>query len=223
MAAKQQTGNEHMASAKATSLSFSTKHSVEIARSLRYKNTSTAKKFLEEVIAKKKAVPFRRFNRDVGHKAGMSAGRYPQKAAHGFLKLINAVEANAQNKGLNTTNLKICKLIANKASIPTTGGRLRTGTKRTHIEIQVKERVVKKEVKKKGEVKKEEKPEVEEKKTPEVKEEKKVEVQEEIKKEKVDQLLIGIKEDNLSDTHIEESDISPDIKLVAIHKIISGT
>jgi large subunit ribosomal protein L22 len=138
------TGNEHMAKAKSTNLSISTKHSIEISRELRYKNTSVAKKILENVVSMKRAMPMRRFNQDVGHKKGMAAGRYPVKAATEFLKIVKSVEANAQNKGLNTTNLKITKIISNKASIPFTGGRQRTGTKRTNVEIEVEEVATKK-------------------------------------------------------------------------------
>jgi large subunit ribosomal protein L22 len=134
-----ETAKEHLARASAQNLSVSTKHCVEICRYLRYKSTSQAKKILEEVIKLKKAIPFKRYNRDVGHKPGMAAGRFPRKAAAEVLKLIKSVEANAQFKGLNTSSLKITKILANKAAIPLTGGRQRTGTKRTHLEIEVKE------------------------------------------------------------------------------------
>ena len=141
MESKQKTMEQgHAASARALNLAISTKHSVEISRYLRYKNTSFAKTFLEDVIELNKAVPFKRFTKDMGHKAGMSAGRFPEKAAREFLQLIKSVEANAQNKGLDTANLKIVKLLANKASIPFTGGRLQHAKKRTHLEVMVKER-----------------------------------------------------------------------------------
>ena len=176
---------EHIASAKSLNLPISTKHSIEISHYLRYKTTSFAKQFLEDVIKLRAAVPFRRFRRDVGHKAGMAAGRYPVKAAKEFLKMINSVEANAQVKGLNTASLKIIALLANKASIPMTGGRHRRGTKRTHLEIEVKEKKdIKKEVKKKKKVEAEDKkveskekfPQAQEKESPIIKEEEKKEV-----------------------------------------------
>ncbi len=132
-------GTGHLAMAKAQNIPVSTKHSVEISRHLRYKKTAFAKSFLEGVIRLKKAVPYYRFDQDLGHKAGMSAGRFPQKAAKEFLRLIKSVEANAQSKGLNSSALKITKILANKASIPLTGGRHRRGTKRTHLEIEVRE------------------------------------------------------------------------------------
>jgi len=130
---------EHCASAKALNIPISTKFGVELSDNLRYKKTSFAKSFLEDVIALKRAVPFKKSVNDLGHKKGMAAGRFPQKAAKEFLKLVKSVEANAQVKGLNTSELKIIKIISNKASTPLTGGRLRRGTKRTHIEIVVRE------------------------------------------------------------------------------------
>jgi len=131
---------EHYATAKLLSAPISTKQCVEISYYLRYENVDFAKAFLQDVIAMKKAVPYRWATKDLGHKAGMAAGRFPQKAAGFFLQLLNSVEANAQFKGLNTSNLKITKLIANKASIPSSGGRSRHATKRTHLEIEVAER-----------------------------------------------------------------------------------
>ncbi|MEK6938887.1 MAG: 50S ribosomal protein L22 [Nanoarchaeota archaeon] len=130
---------EHLARASCQNIPISTKHSVEISRNLRYKTTVQAKQILEPVIALKKALPYYHFIHDIGHRAGMSTGRYPQKAAKEFLHLLKAVEANAQAKGLNTSNLKIIKIIANKASIPQTGNRWHRGTKRTHLEIEVRE------------------------------------------------------------------------------------
>lgn len=132
----------HLAIAKALNLPVSTKHCIEICDSLRYKDVSYAKKFLEEVVELKRAVPFRKYVMNTGHKKGMSTGKFPTKAASEVLKLLKSVEANAQFKGLNTGSLKITKLVANKASIPFTGARHRTATKRTHLEVEVKERGV---------------------------------------------------------------------------------
>ena len=140
--------DEHIAKASSLNLAISTKHSIEICNFLRYKPLSFAKAYLEDVAEMKKAIPFNRFNKDMGHKKGMSAGRYPVKAAKLFLVLLNSAEANAQFKGLNTSGLKITKILSNRASIPSTGGRSRTGTKRTSLEIEVKEVLTKKEDKK---------------------------------------------------------------------------
>jgi large subunit ribosomal protein L22 len=139
MKPKQILNPEHIAKASTRNVPVSTKHCVEISSHLRYKTTELAKSILEEVVELKRAIPFKKFNKDMGHKPGMAAGRYPKKAAQEVLNLIHSVEANAQFKGLNTSALKIIKILANKASIPATGGRKRTGTKRTHLEIEVKE------------------------------------------------------------------------------------
>lgn len=200
--------NEHSASAKSTNLPISTKHGIEIGHFLRFKTTAFAKNYLEDVIALKKAIPFRRHNRDVGHRKGpMAAGRYPQKAAKEFLKIVKAVEANANAKGLNTSVLKISKLIANKAASPMGGGRSRTSSKRTHLEIEVVEGKTKKKAakktEKKAEVKKEE-PKVEKKVEP-VKEAAKVEKKEAEVKEKPKVEEAPKKEEKVTEAKPEET------------------
>lgn len=165
-------GKEHLASATAKDLFISTKHCIELCRCLRYKTTTEAKKILEGVITIKKPIPFRRFRKDLGHKPGMAGGRFPEKAARQFLKLVNSVEANAQFKGLNTSNLKIIKILANRASLPFTGRRQRTSTKRSHLEIEVKETKGKKDKKAQASQKEEKSlnnPASEKKKTEEIK------------------------------------------------------
>jgi large subunit ribosomal protein L22 len=185
--------DEHIAKASAQNLAISTKHCVEISNFLRYRPLSFAKAYLEDVIEQKKAIPFKRFNRDVGHKAGMAAGRYPVKAAKQFLALLNSVEANAQFKGLNTSGLKIIKILANKASIPSTGGRSRTGTKRSSLEIEVKEVAAKKKEATKKAVKKE---------TP--KTEVKAEVKETVVETKAEEAKVETKEEPKIEVKAEE-------------------
>lgn len=141
--------NENQAKIVGKDLSISTKQSIEIANFIRGKNIQKAKNELQKVIEKKLAIPFTRFNRDMGHKKGnIAAGRYPQNAAKEFLNLLKGVEANAQNKGLSTSNLVIATIIPNKASRPWHyGRRRRIKMKRTHIEIIAEE--IKKEESKK--------------------------------------------------------------------------
>ena len=134
----------HTAIARALNLPVSTKQCVEICRSLRFKDISYAKKFVEEVSLLKRAVPYKRSVMNIAHKAGMSAGRYPQKAKKEILRLLKSVEANAQAKGLDVSNLKITKILANRASIPLTGERHGGATKRTHVEVEVREKFAKK-------------------------------------------------------------------------------
>ena len=148
---------EHMARAVGRALPISTKQSIEICKHINHLSTSKAKDILEKVAKKKQAIPFTRFNKDMGHKKEIGPGRYPLKAAQEILKLIQAVEANAQFKGLNTTNLVIEHMIANVASRPWHYGRQRRRkAKRTNIEIVIKETVpVQKKEKKMGKKKEE--------------------------------------------------------------------
>ena len=136
---------EHAAKAIGRSLPISTKQSVEICRFLRKKSLEKAKTILENVIVKKTAIPYKRYLHDVGHRPGkMAAGRYPIKSSREILALLNSIEANAQFKGLNTSNLIITHINAHKASTPPHYGRRRRQTKRTHVEIIVEEKVEKK-------------------------------------------------------------------------------
>ena len=105
------------------------------------KNIDKAKVMLQKVIEKKVAVPFNRYNRDLGHKKKIGPARYPEKASSEFIKLIESAEANAQFKGLSTSNLVIAHISANKSSKAWHYGRkLRRRIKRTNLEIVVEEK-----------------------------------------------------------------------------------
>lgn len=137
--------NENIAKAAGRDLSISTKCAIEISSFIRGKNLQRAKKMLEEVLKMKRAVPYTRFNKDRGHKAGkIAAGGYPINASKEILNLLKSVEANAQNKGLDTNSLFIKTIIANRASSPWHPGRhRRRKMKRTHVDIIVEEKVSK--------------------------------------------------------------------------------
>ena len=189
--AVQTENKEHSAKSKGNALSVSTKHCIEICSYIRKKNLQKAKELLQLTIEKKKPVPFKRFVGDVGHRKGkLAAGRYPVKACREILKILNSVEANAQFKGLNTSNLIISHICANRASIPWRYGRkIRRKSKRTNVEVVVEESVEKKKAaKKKIAVKKEEKP-AEIKKEPEAP--KKEPVKEQLKVEKTQETKVS--------------------------------
>lgn len=154
---------EHQARSVNLNASVSTKHCIEIATRIKGKSVDAAKRILNDAIELKVAIPFKRFNMNVGHRPGMGPGRFPEKACGEVLKALNSVEANAQNKGLNSSELKIVHICANRASTPWHYGRQRRRKmKRTHIEIVVEESApAKKDKKKPAESKK---PVVEEKK-----------------------------------------------------------
>lgn len=98
---------------------ISYKHAVMVARALKGKNLKDAYDYLDQVIMKKKFVPFVKFNTSRGHKArkdGMAGpGGYPIKACKEFLKLLKNAEKNAEkNINLDVKNLKIAHISALK-------------------------------------------------------------------------------------------------------------
>ena len=108
------------ARAMAYELNVSPKHCIEILKELRGKKVVTAKKFLENVMEKKESVPFKRFNRNVGHKrhqSGWDAGRYPVKACGEILKIIQSAESNAEYKGLDIENMRIIHAASKKGHV----------------------------------------------------------------------------------------------------------
>lgn len=132
----------HMARAIGAALPISFKQSVEISRFIKNRSVSDAKKLLQKVIEKKIAVPFKRYDWDLGHKKGIGPARYPEKASKEFIKLIENTEANAQFKGLNTSNLIIAHISSHKAGKAWHYGRkTRRKMKRTNVEIVVEEKI----------------------------------------------------------------------------------
>lgn len=135
---------ENTARAKANELPISPKHSIEIARFIKNMTTTEAKAYLADVVELKKAIPFKRFNRNVAHKRGLSkwpAGRYPVKAATAYIRLIESVEKNAEYIGLDTENLRIDHVSANRgrghqAFFPRAMGRA-TPKRRETVNIEI--------------------------------------------------------------------------------------
>ncbi|MCI5866637.1 MAG: 50S ribosomal protein L22 [Methanosphaera sp.] len=136
--------DEKIAKASGHNLKISPKHSVEICRSIRNMYLEDAKAFLEDVIAKKAVVPFKRHNKKVGHRSdlkGWPSGRYPVKAAAAILKVLENAEANAENMELDVENLKLVHASANRGVIirgwtPRAFGRASpSNTPTTHIQI----------------------------------------------------------------------------------------
>jgi large subunit ribosomal protein L22 len=145
----QKVRGDNMARAKANELSMSPKHSIEIAGFIRHQRVNDALAYLNDVVSLKKAIPFRRFNRNVAHKRGLpgnwDAGRYPVKASKAYIRLLESVKKNAEYIGLDTENLEIIHASANrgraqKAYFPRAMGRASPKLHETvNIEIIVRE------------------------------------------------------------------------------------
>lgn len=90
---------------------ISRKHSREVALAIKGLSIEKAREYLENVIAKKLAVPYRRYNNEVAHRSnirdGFYAGRFPQKTAKEFLRLLDNLESNAEYKGMDLDRLRI--------------------------------------------------------------------------------------------------------------------
>ncbi|MCJ7614394.1 50S ribosomal protein L22 [Candidatus Bathyarchaeota archaeon] len=102
--------HEKTAKSSGRELRVSHKHAREVCKTIKGMKLDQAKNYLKQVILKKKAVPFRRYNKKVGHRHGLEktcAGRYPVKAATEILNVIEGAEANAEYKGLDMERLRI--------------------------------------------------------------------------------------------------------------------
>lgn len=126
---------DNVAKAYGKGFPISRKHSYEIARYIRGKEVKKVKFFLEQVMKLKMAVPYARHNRDLSHRPGMSAGRYPVKAAYHFLKLIQSAEANAKSLGMDLDKLHIVHVSVHKGERALRNGRKNRSAKRANIQI----------------------------------------------------------------------------------------
>ena len=133
---------ENIAKALARGVEVSPKAAIEIASNIRGKELSKAKALMERVMEGKEPVRYTRFNRGVGHRKGsIGPGRFPLKASSAVLGLLEEVEANAEYKGLNTENLIISHIAANRGHVQQ--GRFKGrahNTPTTNLEVVVKEK-----------------------------------------------------------------------------------
>ena len=95
---------------------ISHKHAREVAVAIKGMSIEKARDYLQAVIRKDRAVAFRRFKNQVGHKSdpGMMSGRYPQKTAKEFIKVLDNLESNAEYKGMDLDRLKIINATVHK-------------------------------------------------------------------------------------------------------------
>ncbi|KAJ6849656.1 60S ribosomal protein L17 [Iris pallida] len=97
------------------------KNTRETAFAIRKLPLVKAKRYLEDVIAHKQAIPFRRFCRGVGRTAqaknrhSNGQGRWPAKSAKFVLDLLKNAESNADVKGLDVDALYVSHIQVNQA------------------------------------------------------------------------------------------------------------
>ena len=126
---------------------ISHKHAREAATAIKGLTIEKARDYMLSVIAKERAIPFRRFKNQVGHRSdpGMMSGRYPEKTAGEFIKLLDNLESNAEYKGMDMDRLKIInatthKGVVIKRFIPRAQGRATDKNDvLTHVELVAQE------------------------------------------------------------------------------------
>ena len=95
----------NLVTARAVNVDCHHKHCYHIAKAIRGMNATDAVEYLEDVVAKKRAIPYTRRSRRgrggntmAGHRKGkMGPGKYPNKASKIFIKLINSAMDNAED------------------------------------------------------------------------------------------------------------------------------
>ncbi len=140
---------EKIAKVYGKELRIKPKYAIELCREIKGMRLDKARKYIQEIIEFKRALPLRRFKKGVAHRSQISgwyAGRFPVKVCKAFLKLLDQVEANAEYKGLDTEKLYIKHACAYKGRtmvryLPRAFGRATRINKRTtNVEIIVEER-----------------------------------------------------------------------------------
>lgn len=112
--------NTKSARARGSYLRVSFKNTRETAQAINGLKVQRAVTYLENVIEHKEAIPMRRYAGSTGRTAqgkqfGVSKARWPVKSAEFLLGLLKNAEANADTKGLDTSNLVVKHIQVNQA------------------------------------------------------------------------------------------------------------
>jgi len=134
-----------VARARGVELPISPKKTYEILNAIRGLPVDRATTILEDAIALRRAIPFRRYNQETAHHTGTGPGRYAKKVAENVLKVLENAKENAEYDGLDADRLFI-KVAASsrgrirKASMPRAHGRATQWNEQTtHVEIVLAE------------------------------------------------------------------------------------
>ncbi len=135
-----------VARARGVELPISPKKAYEVLNAIRGLPVERARSVLEEAIAERRTIPFRRYNQETAHHTGTGPGRYATKVARNILKVLDNARENAEYDGLDTDRL-IVKVAASargqirRGSMPRAHGRATQWNEQTtNIEIVLAER-----------------------------------------------------------------------------------
>jgi len=104
-----------MVKASLREVDVSPKWSREVCKAIVGLTIPEAKQLLEEVVAMKRMIPYRRYKKKRAHHAQTRGpGGYPVKVAKHMLKLLDSLEANADFKGFDPDEVVIVHAAAHK-------------------------------------------------------------------------------------------------------------
>jgi ribosomal protein uL22 len=141
---------ERTARAYRSNAKISTKYSVEFSNYFKGMSLDKAIIIAGNIEQKTEYLPLKKYNLKVAHRKGENrrktpSGRWPIKASKLVKELLLEAKANAENKDLDTTKLRITHMFANKGVSRTNlqplgriGGKMRE-SKSTNIEVIVLE------------------------------------------------------------------------------------
>jgi len=136
----------NVARARGIEVPISPKKTYEVLNAIRGLPVDRARTVLEDAIALRRAIPFRRYNQETAHKVGVGPGRYAPKVAKNVLKVLENAEQNAEYEGLDVDRLFV-KVAASArgriraTSMPRAHGRSTPWNEQTtNIEIILAER-----------------------------------------------------------------------------------
>ena len=133
-----------------TNAPISVKYSTEVCNQIKTRPVNKVIDWLKRIEAHEEYLPLKRYHKKVAHRKGNAlngekAGRYPEKVALGFIKILELAKANADFKGLDPEKLMIihafCNMGMNRFSYQSKGKIAGKARRRnaTNIEVIVQE------------------------------------------------------------------------------------
>ncbi|KAH0475923.1 MAG: hypothetical protein KVP17_001772 [Porospora cf. gigantea B] len=112
--------NSNCAKAKANDVRSSFKNMVELCNVVKGMSIGDCKQYLDDVLNKRRCVPYFHFNGGIGRTAqakewNASQGRWPEKSVRNLKKVLDNAVNNAKVKELDTDTMYIYHAFANRA------------------------------------------------------------------------------------------------------------
>ncbi len=106
------------ARAKINNAPISVKYSTEICNKIKTRRVNEVIEWLNRIEAHEEFLPLNKYHKKVAHrkgdsKSGEKAGRFPEKVAREFVKLLELAKSNADFKGFDAEKLMIIHAFAN--------------------------------------------------------------------------------------------------------------